>query len=102
MSLPDLQRPRAQNARLLVLGHEWGRHALVVRDPLVPVGLLTPLGLVRDGVGVAGHYHVVVFGVVVLGSRLAFVFTLDYCFGIIVVLELILLEGGLVPWVQLA
>ena len=44
----------------------------------------------------------VVFGVVVLGSRLAFVFTLDYCFGIIVVLELILLEGGLVPWVQLA
>lgn len=39
--LPDLQRPRAKNARPFVLGHKRGRQPLVVRDLLVAMRRLS-------------------------------------------------------------
>src|SRR4029434_1679182 len=62
---PDLQRPGAQDAGLLVLGHERGGGALVVGDLLVLVRLVVALAVVGGGVGVARRDDVV--GVLVLG-----------------------------------
>lgn len=96
---PDLQRPRAQDARLLVLGHEGRRRALVVGDLLVPVRLVVALAVVGGRVGVARRDHVVLVLVLLLAlvlrraPRLVLVGRLGL--GLVVLIG-VLVEGGLV------
>lgn len=105
---PNLQRPRAQDARLLVLGHEGRRGALVVGDLLVLVRLVAALAVVSGRVGVAraADDDLVLLVLVVLRAvRLAlvlgraprpFVLVGRLLRLRLVVLVRVLLEGGLV------
>lgn len=95
---PDLQRARAQDAGLFVLGHKGGGGALVVGDLLVLVRLVVPLAGVGRRVGVARRDDVVLVlpGLpLVLRRARRLVLVGRFRFRLVVLIG-VLVEGGLV------
>lgn len=90
----DLQRARAQDARPLVLGHEGRGRPVLVRNPLVLVGLLA-LSLIRCRRGVARHHDVVLVRGI-FSAGLVLLVTVLCGLGLVVVVDLIVFERGLV------
>lgn len=93
----DLERACAQDPRLLVLGHEGRRGALVVGYLLVLVRLLVALAMVGRRIGVARRDDMVVLAAVVAGAVLPAAFLVGVCrFGLgLVVLIGVFLVGEL-------